>query len=156
MVLTAAGMVLLAFLPETASIAHVMGALAIVGLGLAAFSAPNTSAIMGSVARPQLSLASAFLGTMRVTGMALSVALLGGIAASQLGRAGSRIIYTGGHGMAAAHAAADYATGYKYAMLTGAGLALVGALASLTRGPAAQPTAAPSSSGRPAAQTGAR
>ena len=156
MVLTAAGMVLLAFLPETAGIAHVMGALAIVGLGLAAFSAPNTSAIMGSVARPQLSLASAFLGTMRVTGMALSVALLGGIAASQLGRAGSRIIYTGGHGLAAAHAAADYATGYKYAMLTGAGLALVGALASLTRGPAAQPTAAPSSPGRPAAQTGAR
>ena len=85
--------------------------------------------------------------------MALSVALLGGIAASQLGRAGSRILYTGGHGMAAAHAAADYATGYEYAMLTGAGLALVGALASLTRGPAAQATAAPSPSGRPATQT---
>jgi MFS family permease len=156
MVLTAAGMVLLAFLPATVSVVHVMGALALVGLGLAAFSAPNTSAIMGSVARPQLSLASAFLGTMRVTGMALSVALLGGIAASQLGRAGSRILYTGGHGLAAAHAAADYATGYKYAMLTGAGLALVGALASLTRGPAAQATAAPSSPGRPATQTGAR
>ena len=33
------------------------------------------------------SLASAFLGTARVVGMALSVAVLGGIAASQLGRA---------------------------------------------------------------------
>jgi EmrB/QacA subfamily drug resistance transporter len=134
MVITAAGMIVLAFLPSSASIPHVMGALALVGLGLATFSAPNTSAIMGSVARHQLSLASAFLGTMRVTGMALSVALLGGIAASQLGRAGGRILYTHGHGIAAATAATDYATGYKYAMLTGAGLALVGALASLTRG----------------------
>ena len=98
MVITAAGMVLLASLPRTAGIPHVMGALALVGLGLATFSAPNVSAIMGSVPRPQLSLASAFLGTMRVTGMALSVALLGGIAASQLGRAGGRILYTHGHG----------------------------------------------------------
>ena len=134
MVIVAAGMVLLAFLPTDASVPHVMGALALVGLGLAAFSAPNTSAIMGSVARPQLSLASAFLGTMRVTGMALSVALLGGIAASQLGVTGGHLLFSGGHGLAAAGAAANYATGYRYAMLTGAGLALLGALASLTRG----------------------
>jgi EmrB/QacA subfamily drug resistance transporter len=153
MVVTAAGMVLLAFLPSTASIPHVMGGLAFVGLGLAIFSAPNTSAVMGSVPRPQLSLASAFLGTMRVTGMALSVAVLGGIAASQLGRAGGRILYTHGHGMAAIDAAANYATGYKYAMLTGAGLALVGALASLTRG--SQAASAPASGAGPAARAGA-
>jgi|GEM_PF-195035 len=153
MVITAAGMVLLAFLPRTASIPHVMGALVLVGLGLATFSAPNTSAIMGSVARPQLSLASAFLGTMRVTGMALSVALLGGIAASQLGRAGGRILYTHGHGTAAINAAANYATGYKYAMLTGAGLALVGALASLTRG--SQAPSAPIRGAEPAVRAGA-
>ncbi len=132
MLLTAAGMVWLALLPRTASVPHIMGALFLVGLGLATFSAPNTSAIMGSVARPQLSLASAFLGAMRTTGMALSVALLGGIAASQLGRAGSRIFYA--QGQAAAAAASSYATGYRYAMLTGACLAIVGALASLTRG----------------------
>src|SRR5450756_1872623 len=131
-----------------------MGALVLVGLGLATFSAPNTSAIMGSVARPQLSLASAFLGTMRVTGMALSVALLGGIAASQLGRAGGRILYTHGHGTAAINAAANYATGYKYAMLTGAGLALVGALASLTRG--SQAPSAPIRGAEPAVRAGAR
>ena len=60
MVLTAVGMVLFAFMPETVSIAHVMGALALVGLGLAAFSAPNTSAIMGSVARPSLAWRAPF------------------------------------------------------------------------------------------------
>lgn len=133
MALTAAGMVALAFLPSTTSAAHTVAALALVGFGLALFSAPNTSAVMGSVSRPQLSLASAFLGTMRVTGMAVSVGLLGGIAASQLTKAESRILYVHGHNIAAA-AATSYSTGYKYAMLTGAGLALVGALASLTRG----------------------
>jgi EmrB/QacA subfamily drug resistance transporter len=145
MVLTAAGMVLLASLPGDAGVPHVMGALALVGLGLATFSAPNTSAIMGSVDKQRLGLASAFLGTMRVTGMALSMAVLGGIAASQLGRAGGRILYHHGSGLAATRAAADYATGYRYAMLTGAGLALVGALASLTRG-----AKAPQAPARPA------
>jgi len=154
MVIVAAGMVLLAFLPTDASVPHVMAALALVGLGLAAFSAPNTSAIMGSVARPQLSLASAFLSTMRVTGMALSVALLGGIAASQLGVTGGHLLFSGGHGLAAAGAAADYATGYRYAMLTGAGLALIGALASLTRG-ARAPSAPQPEAARPGAPAGA-
>ena len=64
------------------------------GLGMAAFSAPNMSAIMGSVQRRQLGLASAFVGTMRVTGQALSVAVLGGIAASTLGPAGGRLLLT--------------------------------------------------------------
>ena len=144
MVLVAAGMVLLATVPITAGIARVMVSLAVVGIGMAAFSAPNTSAIMGSVERRKLSLASAFLSTMRVTGQALSVAVLGGIAASQLGVSGARLIYTNGQAVAAAHggtAAAqvaahivqNYALGYRYAMFTGAGLALAGALASLTR-----------------------
>jgi hypothetical protein len=108
---------------------------------------------MGSVARPQLSLASAFLGTMRVTGMTLSAALLGSIAASQLGRASDRIFYTRGDGTAAINAAANDATGYKYAMLTGAYLALVGALASLTRGSPAP--SAPTRDAKPAVRAGA-
>jgi EmrB/QacA subfamily drug resistance transporter len=147
MVLVATGMVLLATMPITAGIARVMVSLAVVGIGMAAFSAPNTSAIMGSVERSKLSVASAFLGTMRVTGQALSVAILGAIAASQLGVSGTRLIYTNGQvvgaaahgGTAAARVAAqiaqNYALGYRYAMFTGAGLALVGALASLTRPP---------------------
>jgi hypothetical protein len=116
---------------------QVAGNLAIVGLGMAAFSAPNTSAIMGSVRRDQLGVASAFLGTMRTTGQALSVALLGGIAASQLGRLGGRLLFThGGSGTSglAEQAVSGFAQGYRYAMLTGAVLALLGAAVSLTRG----------------------
>ena len=138
MVAIAVGMVLLAAMPTTAPVWQVAGDLAVVGLGMAAFSAPNTSAIMGSVRRDQLSVASAFIGTMRTTGQALSVALLGGIAASQLGRLGSRLLFTHGHGAGAAGLAAQavsgYAQGYRYAMLAGAVLALVGAAVSLTRG----------------------
>jgi MFS family permease len=137
MVTVAVGMVLLAAMPSTASVWQVAGSLAVVGLGMAAFSAPNTSAVMGSVRRDQLGVASAFLGTMRTAGMALSVALLGGIAASQLGRLGGRLLFThGGDGAfgLAAQAVSGYAQGYRYAMLTGAVLALAGAGVSLTRG----------------------
>lgn len=137
MVAIAAGMVVLATLDPEAGVRRVVAGLAIVGLGMAAFSAPNSSAVMGSVRRDQLSLASAFLGTMRVSGQALSFAVLGGVAASQLGREGGRLLFAGAHGAtgAVSRAAEGFAVGYRYAMLTGAALALVGAAISLTRGP---------------------
>ena len=131
MLIVAAGMVMLALIGQHASITEVVAALALVGLGMAAFSAPNTSAIMGSVQRQQLSVASAFLGTMRVTGQSLSVAFLGSIAASRLGPGGWNLLLSGTGGNSAATA---FAWGYRAAMLTGAGLALLGAWASMTRG----------------------
>ncbi|HEX7553732.1 MAG TPA: MFS transporter [Geothrix sp.] len=131
MVLVALGMALLALLGRSVTMVPIVAALAIVGVGMAAFSAPNTSAIMGSVDRSQLSVAGAFLGTMRVTGQALSVAILGGIAASHLGPGGWRLLLRVG---GSPQAAAAFAEGYRAAMLTGAGLALLGAWASSTRG----------------------
>lgn len=132
MLLTALGMVELALLPAGASTVRILPALATVGMGMAGFSAPNTSAVMGSVERSQLSLASGFLGTMRFAGQAISVALLGAIAASRLGPTGGRIIFqhsSGGHGVASA-----FAAGYRDAMFVGAELALAGAITSLVRG----------------------
>ena len=138
MVIIAGGMILLAAMPATAPVWQVALYLGIVGVGMAAFSAPNTSAVMGSVRRDQLSVASAFLGTMRTAGQALSVAILGGMAASQLGRLGGRLLFTHGHAAGAGslgrRAVENYALGYKYAMVTGAVLALIGAAISLTRG----------------------
>ena len=67
-----------------------MAALAVVGLGMAAFSAPNTSAVMGSVDRSQLSIAGSLIATMRFTGQAVSVTLLGGIAGPELGPSAAR------------------------------------------------------------------
>ena len=136
MFVIAAGLLLLSAVPDDATTAHIMGALAIVGLGMAAFSTPNTSAVMGSVQRSQLSVAGSFLGTMRFTGQAISVALLGAIAGSQLGAEGGKVIFLGAR---AVNAADLYANGYRLAMAVAAGLALVGGLVSLTR-PAADPT----------------
>jgi EmrB/QacA subfamily drug resistance transporter len=125
----AAGMFLLAFLPAQGGAAQAVAAFAIIGLGVGAFSAPNISAIMGSVGQDELSIANSFYNTMRVTGNALSVALLGAIAVSQLGPGGADFPSGAGGAVAAA-----YATGYRYAMLTAAALALLGAVASMTRG----------------------
>ncbi|BDU76871.1 MFS transporter [Mesoterricola sediminis] len=129
MLLVALGMAGLALLGRGAGLGAVVAALAVVGLGMAAFSAPNTSAIMGSVDRRQLGLAGAFLPTMRVTGQALSVALLGGIAASRLGPGGWKALLR----HASTGAADAFAWGYRAAMLTGALLAVLGAVASLQR-----------------------
>lgn len=145
MVAIASGMALLAAMAETAPLWYVAMSFAVVGVGMAAFSAPNTSSVMGSVRRDQLSQASAFLSTMRTAGQALSVALLGGIAASQLGAVGGRLLLSHGHGGGdvAARAVDAYAQGYVYAMLAGVALALLGAVVSLTRGAQAQDAPAP-------------
>jgi len=141
--LVAVGMLLLSLLGRSATLYPVAVALAVVGVGMAAFSAPNTSAVMGSVDPSQLSLASAFLGTMRVTGQALSVAILGGIAASHLGPGSWRLLLRAG---SSPEAASAFARGYATAMAAGAGLALLGAWASLARGVRAGPPQVTSSS----------
>ena len=135
MLLGAVGMVQLATLPESRAAWRVLLALGTVGIGMAAFSSPNTSAVMGSVKRSQLSLASGFLGTMRSAGQGISVALLGAIAASGLGATGGRVLFLGEKASKAA--ASEFAGGYRTAMFLAMGLAVVGAAVSLVRG---QPT----------------
>ena len=131
MVLVAGGMLQLSFV--STSTGPVLFALGTIGLGMAFFSAPNISAIMGSVDRSQLSLASGFLSTMRFTGQGISMAVLGAIAAWSLGAEGARIIFLGDTGSAAS--AAAFADGYQLAMLVGAVLAAVGAAISWTARP---------------------
>jgi hypothetical protein len=126
MVLVAAGMAQLAYV--SGSWGRVLFALGTVGVGMAVFSAPNISAVMGSVERSQLNLASGFLATMRFSGQGLSIAVLGSIAAWRLGAEGARMIFFGETGNIA-HTQA-FADGYRAAMLVGAGLALAGAVLS--------------------------
>jgi MFS family permease len=126
MVLVAAGMAQLAYV--SGSWGRVLLALGTIGVGMAVFSAPNISAVMGSVERSQLNLASGFLATMRFSGQGLSIAVLGSIAAWRLGADGARSIFFGETGNIA-HTQA-FADGYRAAMLVGAGLALAGAVLS--------------------------
>jgi len=138
MMLIAVGLVLLATMSQAASVTRVMASLAVVGLGMAAFSAPNTSAVMGSVERSQLGVAASFLSTMRFTGQAVSVALLGGIAGSRLGAVGGRVIFLGAR---VVDSGGLYAQGYRLAMSVAAAMALTGGLVSLTRPTAVHATA---------------
>ncbi len=132
MLLVAAGTVQLGLLPSPTPVWRVIMALGTVGIGMAAFSSPNTSSVMGAVERSRLSLASGFLGTMRTAGQGVSIALLGAIAASGLGPDGGRVLFLGE--AASQAAAASFGHGYRTAMLVAAGLAVAGALVSLERG----------------------
>lgn len=69
------GLVLLAFLSAATPRAHLFVALFILGFGFGLFSSPNTNAVMSSVERRYLGTASATLGTMRLTGQMLSMAI---------------------------------------------------------------------------------
>ena len=134
--LVAAGLAILALTPADLPIPWVMTGLAVTGLGMAAFSSPNTSAVMGSAERERLGVAAAILAMMRTLGQTLSLAVLGTLAAAPLGAAGARALFgdTAGVGDAAA-----YLDGYRLAMAVGAAIALVGAALSLGRGPVQRP-----------------
>jgi len=75
MLLTSAGLTLLAFLGPATSPAYLVAALVILGTGFGLFSSPNTNAIMSSVTPPQYGFAAGMLATMRTIGQALSMAI---------------------------------------------------------------------------------
>lgn len=95
--------------------------LAIVGFGSGMFQSPNTSAIMGSVPRNRLGVASGLQATMRNIGMVLGVALSGAIVATFAPRG---------------ELDPSYASAIRVAFATGAFVAAFGAVLSLVRGPA--------------------
>jgi EmrB/QacA subfamily drug resistance transporter len=75
MALTAAGLFLLAFLGENTALGFIVAVLALLGLGFALFSSPNTNAVMSSVEKKFYGVASGTLGTMRLTGQMLSMGI---------------------------------------------------------------------------------
>jgi MFS family permease len=75
MAIIVGGLIMLTFLTEQSSIRYLVVILAIVGIGFGMFSSPNTNAIMGSVDRKYLGVASATVGTMRLTGQMMSMGI---------------------------------------------------------------------------------
>ncbi|MEN8203979.1 MAG: MFS transporter [Bacteroidota bacterium] len=69
------GLVMLTFLSEQTALSYLVPNLAIVGFGFGLFSSPNTNAIMGSVGKKHLGIASATVGTMRLTGQMISMGI---------------------------------------------------------------------------------
>ena len=123
MAIIVGGLVMLTFLNDQRPMVYLVINLVIVGLGFGLFSSPNTNAIMGSVGRKFLGIASATVGTMRLTGQMTSM----GIATMILQ------LFLGDRQLTA-----DYAPEFLSAMKTSffifAVLCTLGVFASLARG----------------------
>jgi MFS family permease len=73
--LTATGLILLCFVNENTSIASIVFLLLLMGTGFGLFSSPNSNAIMSSVEKKHLGIASGVVGTMRMVGQMLSMGI---------------------------------------------------------------------------------
>jgi EmrB/QacA subfamily drug resistance transporter len=117
------GLIMLTFLTENSSITYLVVVLAVVGFGFGMFSSPNTNAIMGSVHKKYLGLASATVGTMRLTGQMMSM----GIATLILQ------LFLGNRAISAEHSV-EFMTSMKTTFVIFVILCVVGVFASLARG----------------------
>lgn len=75
MALTVVGLLPFTNLSNTTSLGFIIASLALLGLGAAFFSSPNTNAVMGSVERKIYGVASGTRGTMRLIGQMLSMGI---------------------------------------------------------------------------------
>jgi EmrB/QacA subfamily drug resistance transporter len=73
--MTAAGLVFLCFLRETTPTYLVVLLLILMGIGFGLFSSPNSNAIMSSVEKRHLGVASGVVGTMRMVGQMMSMGI---------------------------------------------------------------------------------
>ena len=87
MALSAGGLLLFSFIGPATGFGFIVGTLICLGLGFGLFSSPNTNAVMCSVEMRHLGVASAALGTMRLTGQMLSSGITMMIFAVVIGQA---------------------------------------------------------------------
>jgi EmrB/QacA subfamily drug resistance transporter len=73
--LTAAGLILLCFIKETTPNYLIVLLLVMMGIGFGLFSSPNSNAIMSSVEKRHLGVASGVVGTMRMVGQMMSMGI---------------------------------------------------------------------------------
>ena len=75
MALTAVGLILLCFINASSSISLIIFLLVLMGAGFGLFSSPNSNAIMSSVEKKHLGIASGVIGTMRMIGQMMSMGI---------------------------------------------------------------------------------
>ena len=75
MALTSLGLLMLGFLNRATPIPLIVGNLLVLGLGFGLFSSPNTNAIMSSVEKRFLGIASGSVSTMRLLGQMFSMGI---------------------------------------------------------------------------------
>ncbi len=120
MLVLAVALAALSLAGSDAHVGTVSARLALAGVGLGLFQAPNNAAVMGALPRERLGSGGGLLATARNGGMAAGVALAGALFAARAGPDAS---------------GAAFLAGWAVALRAGAALALLAALASLMRMP---------------------
>jgi EmrB/QacA subfamily drug resistance transporter len=87
MLVVALGLLLLSVTAATGSTAAIAGCLAVIGLGVGTFAAPNNSALMGAAPRHRQGIAAGVLATARNVGMVLGVGISGAVLTTWLAHA---------------------------------------------------------------------
>ncbi|MFH1566728.1 MAG: MFS transporter [Gemmatimonadota bacterium] len=137
MAIIVVGLGLLVALGPDTSIPRIVVDLLLLGLGFALFSSPNTNAVMSAVQPRMYSVASAALGTMRLTGQMLSMGIVILIFATHIGKV-----------RLTPEAYPAFLSGAHTAFVTFAVLSTAGVFFSLVRGRARPaPEASPGTSG---------
>lgn len=75
MAVTAAGLLILSFINKNTELLYIVFILVLIGSGFAFFSSPNTNAVMSSVPREYYGIATGILGTMRLLGQMMGLAI---------------------------------------------------------------------------------
>ncbi len=75
MALTSSGLIMLCFINQNSPLILIIILLAVMGIGFGLFASPNSNAIMSSVGKKHLGVASAVLGTMRMAGQMMSMGI---------------------------------------------------------------------------------
>jgi EmrB/QacA subfamily drug resistance transporter len=86
MIITAVCLFLFSLMDKDTSLLFIVANLAVLGLGYALFSSPNTNAIMSSVEKRFYGIASGSVGTMRLLGMMISMGIAALLFAIFIGR----------------------------------------------------------------------
>jgi EmrB/QacA subfamily drug resistance transporter len=73
--LTAIGLVMLCFITVSTPVCMIVTLLTVMGIGFGFFSSPNSNAIMSSVEKRHLGVASGVVGTMRMVGQMMSMGI---------------------------------------------------------------------------------
>jgi MFS family permease len=73
--MTATGLILLCFVNENTPVSSIVLLLLLMGTGFGLFSSPNSNAIMSSVEKRHLGIASGVVGTMRMIGQMMSMGI---------------------------------------------------------------------------------
>jgi predicted MFS family arabinose efflux permease len=119
MLLLAGGLLALSFATPEDGVATVAARLAVCGLGMGLFQAPNNTVVMNALPRARLGQGGGLLATARNAGMAAGVALAGALFALRAGPGAG---------------AEEFLRGYALALQAGAGLAVLAAVVSMGAG----------------------